>query len=119
MSTEEPERKSYIYKYGGWSCTQCKHESPKNEVIKTNKPREGDYEEKCVYCGKVKQIYANKETQRERRKEELKDSKTEIVTSFCKKCGPNQMMIMEDGPTLVKNWRIGTCVECGKRHDFW
>lgn len=38
---------------------------------------------------------------------------------MCQRCHQEQIMIVEPGPTIVSNWWIGECVECGQRHDIW
>ena len=105
--------------YGGWPCKQCSHERPEWIVHYTNQPREGDYEEECVYCSNRHPIYANKETLRELRRKELDSPNVKTKEMMCQRCHQERIMIVEPGPTIIKNWWIGECVECGKRHDIW
>ena len=88
-----------------------------NVVIKSGAPRLGDKIYKCSGCDKISHLYANKITLRLFREEEVKNSKT--IVGICKTCRYNGYMILEEGPTIIKNWKIATCVPCGQRVDIW
>lgn len=103
--------------FGGFPCKKCRNEHPEWECTMTNKPREGDYEQKCVHCGDVSPVYGNKETIRLLRVEAAKTSET--MTKWCHCCHTQRTMIIENGPTIIKGWRIAECVECGKRYDLF
>ena len=80
-----------------------------NVVIKSGDPRPGDKIYKCSWCNEI--------TLRLFQEEEVKNSKT--IVGICKTCRYNGHMILEEGPTIIKNWKIATCVPCGQRVDIW
>lgn len=83
----------------------------------TNTPREGDGEVECEKCGRVMALCRNKETVREAREREAAQGPT--MQRRCTTCGWVGQMSVEEGPNLIRDWRIATCTPCGQRQDVF